>query len=145
MGQIAACHEPSWGSASHPESQCSLLMVLQLGPWQLNHPATLCRWSATDFWGLFQEIHGVALPGGSVVCWMQRERSRQVIAAFALASSLASQCWDVALALSARKTTLASFPEHLSSVGDEHWTAAGYYNEITFKLFFKSNHCGSVL
>lgn len=136
MGQIPACQETIWGSTSHPESQHGLPMLHQLGCWQLSHPPMLCWWSATDFWVLCQEIHGMALPGGSVACWAQCKRSWWVMVAFTLASSLTSWCQDVALALSAQKTRLASFPEHLSSVDDEHWTAAGYYNEINFKLFF---------
>lgn len=53
-----------------------------------------------------------------------------------------------ASALSVWKPVLASFPEHLSSLGEEHWTAADYYfqassmvfctiyNEINSNLFF---------
>lgn len=53
-----------------------------------------------------------------------------------------------ASALSAWKPILTSFPEHLSSIDEEHWTAADYYfqassmvfctiyNEINSNLFF---------
>lgn len=94
MGQIPACQETIWGSTSHPESQHGLPMLHQLGCWQLSHPPMLCWWSATDFWVLCQEIHGMALPGGSVACWTQCERSQRVMAAFTLASSLTSWCQD---------------------------------------------------
>lgn len=37
--------------------------------------------------------------------------------------------------LSAQKPIFTSFPEHLSSVDEEHWTAAGYYFQASSMIF----------
>lgn len=138
--------EPRAGWKDSPVS----LIVPQLWSRWLNYLAMLCWWSATAFGGFCREIDQMALPGGSVTCWMQCERSWRV-------PPRPHQHRGMASVLSAWKPILASFPAHLSSVDEEHWTAAGYYfqtssmiicttyNEINFELFFLSNHCDSVL
>ena len=78
--------EPWGGQRDSPTSST----VPQLWSWRPTCPATLRRRSATVFWGLCWEIHQTALPGGSVTCWTQRERSQWATSAFMLASSPAS-------------------------------------------------------
>lgn len=88
MGQIPACWELSQLQSPELAGRTAQLPSATPQIWSqwLNCLAMLLWWSATGFWGLCWEIHWMALPGGSVTCWMQHKMSWQVVSTFTLAS-----------------------------------------------------------